>query len=316
MPKVSVIVPNYNHSRFLGRRLESVYNQTFSDFEVILLDDCSTDNSVEILSQYAKHPKTSHFVLSNENSGSPFKQWAKGISLAKGEFIWIAESDDISRLDFLEKLLPLIITKEAVGMICCRSELINNDGNTVKVQPSWINTLAEDDFAILRGKDYATKYLINCIHDINVSACLFRSEAFKRIPLNCIDLNIKGDWLIYFFLLRISDIVLSNMLLNYFRKHSDSTSSSLNNRNLHYKETVEVYSILRANNLYPEIDFIKLLYYPFYKTIDNFLRAKAYKKAFDFIRLTAKGFNLPITWLLIKLIRYYLYFLNIKYPHK
>lgn len=55
-PLVSIIIPNFNHSRFLRERLESVFNQTFEDFEVILLDDASTDNSVEILEEYAKDP--------------------------------------------------------------------------------------------------------------------------------------------------------------------------------------------------------------------------------------------------------------------
>ena len=84
------------------QRLESVYNQTYQDFEVILLDDCSNDDSVTILNTYAKHPKTSHVVFNDKNSGSPFKQWAKGLALAKGEFIWIAESDDVADLSFLE----------------------------------------------------------------------------------------------------------------------------------------------------------------------------------------------------------------------
>jgi glycosyltransferase involved in cell wall biosynthesis len=57
--KVSVIVPNYNHAKYLPRRLDSIFNQTFQDFEVILLDDCSTDNSLSIPGEYVKHPKVS-----------------------------------------------------------------------------------------------------------------------------------------------------------------------------------------------------------------------------------------------------------------
>ena len=62
-PQVSIIIPNYNHAKYLPQRLESVYNQTYQDFEVILLDDCSNDDSVTILNTYAKHPKTSHVVF-------------------------------------------------------------------------------------------------------------------------------------------------------------------------------------------------------------------------------------------------------------
>ncbi len=61
MPKVSVIMPNYNHARFLPKRLESIFNQTFRDYEVILLDDCSSDNSLEILRQYAYNPSVTFY---------------------------------------------------------------------------------------------------------------------------------------------------------------------------------------------------------------------------------------------------------------
>ena len=83
MPKVSVIVPNYNHAPYLKRRIDSILNQTYQDFELILLDDCSTDNSAEVLNEYASNPKVSHVVINEINSGSTFKQWDKGFALAK-----------------------------------------------------------------------------------------------------------------------------------------------------------------------------------------------------------------------------------------
>ena len=72
MPKVSIVVPNYNHARFLRRRVESVLRQTFQDFEVILLDDGSTDDSESILSQYGGDPRV-RIEFNEVNSGSTFK---------------------------------------------------------------------------------------------------------------------------------------------------------------------------------------------------------------------------------------------------
>jgi glycosyltransferase involved in cell wall biosynthesis len=126
-PKVSIIIPNYNYAKFLEQRLDSVFNQTFQDFEVILLDDCSTDHSVDILSEYKQHPKVSHFIINEINTGSPFKQWKKGIELAKGEFIWIAESDDWAELNFLEQMLPLMDNGN-VGIAFCNSNWTNDKG--------------------------------------------------------------------------------------------------------------------------------------------------------------------------------------------
>ncbi len=71
MPRVSVIVPNYNHGKYLPLRLESIFNQTFQDFEVILLDDCSSDNSREILELYRNHPKVSTIIYNKRIRGSP-----------------------------------------------------------------------------------------------------------------------------------------------------------------------------------------------------------------------------------------------------
>ena len=105
MPLVSVIVPNYNHAPYLRQRLDSIFNQTYKNFEVIILDDCSTDNSKEIIEEYRNRPQFSHVVYNEINSGSPFKQWAKGFELAQGEYIWIAESDDWAELNFLEELI-------------------------------------------------------------------------------------------------------------------------------------------------------------------------------------------------------------------
>lgn len=74
---VSIIVPNYNHIEFLGERLNSIFNQTYQEFEVILLDDFSSDGSDKILQSYADHPKVSHLILNNENLGSLFKRWKR-----------------------------------------------------------------------------------------------------------------------------------------------------------------------------------------------------------------------------------------------
>ena len=99
---ISVILPNYNHANYLEERLDSILNQTYTNFELIILDDASNDKSLSILEKYKKHKKVSHFIINKKNTGSPFLQWKKGLELARGEFIWIAESDDFCELNFLE----------------------------------------------------------------------------------------------------------------------------------------------------------------------------------------------------------------------
>lgn len=107
-PKVSVIIPNYNHALYLDERIQSVLNQSYDNFEIIILDDMSKDNSREVIEKYRECPKISHILYNETNSGSTFRQWKKGITLAKGEFIWIAESDDYCEPSLLEALVKQI----------------------------------------------------------------------------------------------------------------------------------------------------------------------------------------------------------------
>ncbi len=105
-PKISAIVPNYNHGKYLRERLDSILNQTYDNFELLLLDDCSSDDSRTIIEEYQKrHPAKIKVFLNQENSGSVFKQWGKGLSHAEGNLIWICESDDSCEPDFLETLV-------------------------------------------------------------------------------------------------------------------------------------------------------------------------------------------------------------------
>src|SRR5258707_10731320 len=106
-PKVSVVIPNYNHARYLRQGVGSVLEQTCQDFELILLDDCSSDDSRSILSSYAGDPRV-RMEFNEANSGSAFKQWNKGVRLARGKYVWIAESDDYADARLMERLVRVL----------------------------------------------------------------------------------------------------------------------------------------------------------------------------------------------------------------
>ena len=93
--KVSVIVPNYRHARFLEQRLRSIFNQTRRPHEIIFLDNASPDDSVEVARRLShESPVPMRIVVNERNNGSTFRQWMKGLSLATGDLVWIAEADD------------------------------------------------------------------------------------------------------------------------------------------------------------------------------------------------------------------------------
>lgn len=225
-PLVSVIVPNYNHEKYLEQRLETIFNQTYSNFEVILLDDCSTDESRSILSKYAKNIKVSHCVFNENNSGNTFIQWNKGISLAKGEYIWIAESDDFCSENFIEKVIPPLIHNQDVVLSYCQSNKVNENGeligNWLQYTSKFNTSLFENDF-IIDGKDFIEKFLVFRNIIPNASAVIFRKPELNEIEyLKQESLRCNGDWIFYTQLIWSKTISFIKDSENNFRYHSKS----------------------------------------------------------------------------------------------
>lgn len=101
--KVSVIIPCYNAEKFIKQAIESVFNQTFEDYEIILVDDASTDKSLEIIKEYAKI-KGIRYFKNEENRGIGFTR-ARGVKEAKGEYLCFLSADDLFMPDYLENML-------------------------------------------------------------------------------------------------------------------------------------------------------------------------------------------------------------------
>ena len=105
--KISVVVPNYNYAKYINKRIDSIVRQTYPIYELIILDDCSTDDSVEVIEKKIEKIKVKYpelkvrFIKNEKNSGKAMRQWRKGFELAKGDYIWIAEVDDLSSREFL-----------------------------------------------------------------------------------------------------------------------------------------------------------------------------------------------------------------------
>ena len=234
MYKVSVIVPNYNHAPFLPQRLDSIFNQTFQNFEVILLDDCSADNSVDLLKHYAVHPQVSHFITNKQNSGSTFKQWNKGIELANGEYIWIAESDDSSETEFLREMVSILNNDKSLALAFCKS--------------NWINDKNEicDDLSVYK-KSFREKGLIEIKNKLvfgntiqNVSSVLFRTEILKKVSKKYTQYLSCGDWILYTEILKYGDLYFSEHPLNNFRWFHNNISNFAAKNGLWNYEGIDV----------------------------------------------------------------------------
>jgi len=230
---VSVIIPNYNHASFLKERIESVLRQTFQNFEVIILDDASTDNSREIIEQYKTHPKVSYIVYNETNSGSSFKQWQRGLTLAKGDLIWIAESDDSSAPSFLEKMVALLQKDDNVCLAYCRTMNIDEAGNECGIH-YWPDALDDKRWTTQYTNDGTSElrnYFLYRNIIVNVSSAVFRTD--KALPAieYVVQKNMRfcGDWLFYSRMLMSSDIVYLAEAMNFQRYHALTTRSKKSN---------------------------------------------------------------------------------------
>ena len=127
MAKVSIILPSYKHEKFLKKRLDSILNQTYSNWELIIIDDCSTDGSINVLNEFViqNNDRVTQFIINNYNSGSGYNSWEKGIELAKSEYVWIAETDDYSSPEFLEEQIKILDNNKNVNLSFSASNYID-----------------------------------------------------------------------------------------------------------------------------------------------------------------------------------------------
>ena len=118
---VTAVIPNYNYANYLNERIDSVLYQTYPVQEVIILDDCSTDESEQLIMKRIQENHTSismRYMRNEQNSGSVFAQWQKAFELAKGDYVWIAEADDSCDARFLEVVMQGFEDPEVVLYYC------------------------------------------------------------------------------------------------------------------------------------------------------------------------------------------------------
>ena len=234
VPRISVIIPSYNYQDYIRDRIESVAAQDMPILEIIVLDDCSTDRSPEIIAEIAAtSPAPIRFVPGEANSGNVFKQWQKGLGLARGDYIWIAEADDLAAPDFLSTVMRGF---EAPGVVLsyCESAQIDGDGNPLAADYRYYTN------GVSKGKwdhDYVASgraeiehalFLKNTI--LNASAVVMRADALRTVfdqhREEIEGLRFAGDWAVYLNLLAKGDIAYSALSKNYHRRHQSSVTIS------------------------------------------------------------------------------------------
>lgn len=229
---VSVVIPNYNYKRFLYQRLYSILSQKEKINEIIILDDCSTDDSrkeidkiVDELEKYIDIKK----VYNEKNSGSAFKQWEKGFSLAKSEYVWIAEADDYCSDKLLKQLVRPVVKNRDIIISYADTAFIDTVGNylvkSIVPEIDILNTGHWNRNYVNNGKDEFNHYTyLNCTI-ANVSSCIIKNNNYSRFFKESGKFKQCGDWLLYANIMQLGDVAYSRQTLNYYRIHGSNVSS-------------------------------------------------------------------------------------------
>lgn len=247
-PIVSIIIPNYNYARYLDERFHSILDQTVTDYEVIFLDDASTDNSMQLAREkYGQY--ISQMEVNTKNSGNPFVQWNKGVRLSRGEYVWIAEADDFCAPNFLERMLSVMRCNSSVGLAYCNTLPVGGDGAILDEgffqryvsdldSSRWLNNFTAQGLSEVRH------YLARKNTITNVSGVLFRRDAYVRAGYAPEDLSMCGDWMTYCRVLRDTDIAYVSAPLNFHRQHpTKQTQNSVLNLT-YFREFLQVQDYL------------------------------------------------------------------------
>ena len=249
---VTAVVPNYNYAHFLPERIRSIVNQKYPISELIILDDCSRDNSLKVIEEVVKELKNTHpnlkiqVVISEKNSGKVFNQWAKAFELATSDYVWICEADDLCSPYFLKRVMPVFKQDKRVVVSYSESCMVDENGKRLMSDfRGWVDYQKSGhwnkDF-IINGKDDLKKYQVINNTIANVSGVVFKKDPsipFAKYLETAKAFRLAGDWYFYSKVLLHGKLAYCAESLNTYRSHSDSVSKVTDNVT-HYREIVRV----------------------------------------------------------------------------
>ncbi|GGD84843.1 glycosyltransferase family 2 protein [Planktosalinus lacus] len=309
-PLISVIVPCYNHKNFINKRIDSILYQTYQNFEIIILDDASSDKSDLVLKSYKQNEKVKEIIVNKTNSGSPFGLWQRGFNLATGDYIWIAESDDWADKAFLESLVLAMHQHDKIVLAHCNSifetetKSFHNTWWDSLSKSKWEQSFVEEGAVLLKNFG---KYKCPVI---NVSSAIFKKELLVDIEIPT-QYRYCGDWWFWAQVFKQGKVAYVAKHYNHIRIHKTSATATkaikTYNRFLENVKVINQIHMLLDSKLTYDTKYNWLLdiWLSFMKNNRNYLELKYYKNQ---LPLTFKIVFLikllrVISWQLLKKIR-------------
>jgi teichuronic acid biosynthesis glycosyltransferase TuaG len=183
MAKISIITPTYNSSKFIKRTINSVINQTYKDWEYLIVDDYSTDNTVELVNEFAKKDPRIKLLKTMKNSGGPATPKNVGIENATGKYVAFLDHDDEWRLTKIEKQLNSFekSKNKRIGIVSCLLNIKDNNGNLLYKHKE-------------NYKNQPSKHLANGNFIVTSSCVMTKLSILKEVGLFDPEFRTSDDW--------------------------------------------------------------------------------------------------------------------------
>lgn len=247
-PEISIIIPVYGVEKYIKKCLESVKNQTFKDFECLVVDDGTLDNSIKIAQEVIKDD--SRFIIINKENGGQGSARNLALDIAKGDYISFIDSDDYVEADYLKLMYEKIIEENA-DICTCDVAFVDEDSNVVRVFKNKINKYYEED-DYLQAKWYISNFMCDK---------LFKKEIFNNHRF-ATKLKTNEDVQLLFRIIYKQKIVsIENILYNYLQRKG-STSKDIHPT--YIQDRIEIKNtqmkFIKENNLEDNIAYNNFVY--------------------------------------------------------
>jgi len=289
-PLVTIMIPVYNRENIIEETLDCALNQEFNNYEVVVVDNKSTDRTFEILEEYAKKYKNLRIYQNEENLG-PVRNWKVGIEKSSGKYIKILWSDDQISKDFLKKTVPILEKNDDIGFVYTKTKIYSEDFENT--------TYRYDKTGRYSSYDFIKAHLIGGkAVPVSPGNALFRLEDVKKNLLIDIDNPKKLDFPRYgagndllIFLLTANDykyFYFIDEVLSFFRAHKGSFSIS---------------NSLEEYYLYSKVYFLKRVNENKYEKIkNNFYTVIKFKASFSYM-IEKEKFKIDYFFLIDKILK-------------
>jgi glycosyltransferase involved in cell wall biosynthesis len=282
-PLISVIVPVYNHEKFIGETIKSVIDQTYQNLEMLIVDDCSTDKSWDIIQEWSKKDSRIKTFRNDQNKGL-VENWRFLIDQSKGEYIAFLEGDDVFYSENLEKKVAIFKEYSNLGMVYCNFKIIDENGKVlisdnhkkIKVKSFKNEIIAPEVFLFSKSAPLST------YSQITIRRNIVTTIGYPR-DFGCQEkVFLPSDWDFNFRIATRSYVYALDDTLMGYRRHSNNNSSKTTQVSNHLRITLNHYICELSENeralegvryMMGKTFYFNAIYY-----VENGMKSKAWRE--------------------------------------